>query len=122
MTNATDVSALSFEQALKELEGIVARLEQGSVPLEESISIYELGDALRKHCDGLLKAAEAKVEKIRVAGDGSAAGTSAGAASAAGGLMVASLSFTNGRRETRLGFFDCDGSTAGRRPLSVSSL
>ncbi|MCM5552635.1 exodeoxyribonuclease VII small subunit [Pleomorphomonas sp. NRK KF1] len=74
MTNATDVSALSFEQALKELEGIVARLEQGSVPLEESISIYERGDALRKHCDGLLKAAEAKVEKIRVAGDGSAAG------------------------------------------------
>lgn len=75
MTNATDVSALSFEQALKELEGIVARLEQGSVPLEESISIYERGDALRKHCDGLLKAAEAKVEKIRIASDGSAAGS-----------------------------------------------
>ncbi|MBS1166985.1 MAG: xseB [Proteobacteria bacterium] len=74
MTTAPDVSALSFEQALKELEGIVARLEQGSVPLEESISIYERGDALRKHCDGLLKAAEAKVEKIRIAGDGSAAG------------------------------------------------
>ena len=46
MTQATDVAALSFEQALKELEGIVARLEQGSVPLEESISIYERGDAL----------------------------------------------------------------------------
>ena len=75
MTNANDVGAMSFEQALKELEGIVARLEQGSVPLEESISIYERGDALRKHCDGLLKAAEAKVEKIRVAGDGSAAAT-----------------------------------------------
>lgn len=75
MTNATDVSALSFEQALKELEGIVARLEQGSVPLEESISIYERGDALRKHCDGLLKAAEAKVEKIRIASYGSAAGS-----------------------------------------------
>ena len=74
MTNAIDVSTLSFEQALKELEGIVARLEQGSVPLEESISIYERGDALRKHCDGLLKAAEAKVEKIRIAGDGAAAG------------------------------------------------
>ena len=74
MTNAIDVSTLSFEQALKELEGIVARLEQGSVPLEESISIYERGDALRKHCDGLLKAAEAEVEKIRIDGDGSAAG------------------------------------------------
>ncbi len=70
-TNA-DVKALSFEQALKELEGIVGRLEQGSVPLEESIAIYERGDALRRHCDGLLKAAEAKVEKIRVATDGKA--------------------------------------------------
>ena len=74
MTNAIDVSTLSFEQALKELEGIVARLEQGSVPLEESISIYERGDALRKHCDGLLKAAEAKVEKIRLSAEGVAAG------------------------------------------------
>jgi exodeoxyribonuclease VII small subunit len=72
-TNA-DVKALSFEQALKELEGIVGRLEQGSVPLEESIAIYERGDALRRHCDGLLKAAEAKVEKIRVATDGKADG------------------------------------------------
>lgn len=72
-TNA-DVKALSFEQALKELEGIVGRLEQGSVPLEESIAIYERGDALRRHCDGLLNAAEAKVEKIRVATDGKADG------------------------------------------------
>ena len=72
-TNA-DVKALSFEQALKELEGIVGRLEQGSVPLEESIAISERGDALRRHCDGLLKAAEAKVEKIRVATDGKADG------------------------------------------------
>lgn len=71
----TDVSALTFEQALKELEGIVARLEQGSVPLEESIAIYERGDALRGHCDRLLKAAEARVEKIRLAADGTAAGT-----------------------------------------------
>ena len=76
MTNApTDVSGLSFEQALKELEGIVARLEQGSVPLEESISIYERGDALRAHCDKLLKAAEAKVEKIRLTANGSPEGT-----------------------------------------------
>ena len=72
---AADVTDLSFEQALKELEGIVARLEQGSVPLEESIAIYERGDALRSHCDRLLKAAEAKVEKILLGGDGSAQGT-----------------------------------------------
>ena len=68
MTAQPDVSGLSFEQALKELEGIVTRLEQGSVPLEESIAIYERGDALRAHCDKLLKAAEARVEKIRLEG------------------------------------------------------
>lgn len=72
---APPVTTLTFEQALRELEGIVQRLEQGQVPLEESISIYERGDALRNHCDMLLKAAEAKVEKIRVGGDGRAAGT-----------------------------------------------
>lgn len=75
MSATADVSALSFEQALKELEGIVTRLEQGSVPLEESIAIYERGDALRAHCDKLLKAAEAKVEKIRLSADGKPNGT-----------------------------------------------
>lgn len=75
MADAADLSALSFEQALKELEGIVSRLEQGSVPLEESIAIYERGDALRAHCDRLLRAAEARVEKIRLSADGKPAGT-----------------------------------------------
>ena len=74
-TAAAEIAKLSFEQALKELEQIVSRLEQGSVPLEESIAIYERGDALRVHCDGLLKVAEAKVEKIRLAAGGSPAGT-----------------------------------------------
>lgn len=74
MADQADVKGLSFEQALKELEGIVGRLEQGSVPLEESIAIYERGDALRKHCDELLKVAEAKVEKIRVSAEGKADG------------------------------------------------
>jgi exodeoxyribonuclease VII small subunit len=72
---ATDVAGLSFEEALKELEGIVGRLEQGQVPLEESIAIYERGDALRAHCDRLLRAAEAKVEKIRLSADGQPKGT-----------------------------------------------
>lgn len=73
---ATDaaVADLSFEQAMKELEGIVNRLERGDVPLEESIGLYEKGDALRRHCDKLLKAAEAKVEKIQLAQSGAAAG------------------------------------------------
>jgi exodeoxyribonuclease VII small subunit len=75
MTQPIDVTALTFEQALKELEGIVARLEQGQVPLEESITIYERGDALRAHCDKLLRAAEAKVEKVRLAANGKPAGT-----------------------------------------------
>lgn len=68
-----DIKALSFEDALAELEKIVERLESGNVRLEESIEIYTRGDALRRHCDGLLKAAEAKVEKI-VVRNGEAAG------------------------------------------------
>lgn len=78
MTDAktqTDVSALSFEEALKQLETIVRELEQGNVPLERSIEMYERGAVLRKHCDDLLKAAEAKVEKIQLAQDGSPGGT-----------------------------------------------
>ena len=59
-----DIKDLSFEKALKELEGIVGRLERGDVELEESIVIYERGEALREHCDRLLRQAEAKVEKL----------------------------------------------------------
>ena len=70
-----DVKKLSFEDALKELEGIVGRLERGDVALEESIAIYERGTALRSHCDGLLKQAEAKVEKLTLDGDGKPVGT-----------------------------------------------
>ncbi|WP_051242868.1 exodeoxyribonuclease VII small subunit [Stappia stellulata] len=69
------IEALSFEAALKELEEIVGRLERGDVPLEESIKLYSRGDALRRQCDRLLKSAEAKVEKIQLAEDGSASGT-----------------------------------------------
>ncbi|MCF6320967.1 MAG: exodeoxyribonuclease VII small subunit [Rhizobiaceae bacterium] len=66
---------LNFEQALAELEKIVGSLEQGNVPLEQSIEIYGRGEALKKHCQTLLKAAEDKVEKIRLNADGSAGGT-----------------------------------------------
>ncbi len=59
-----DINALSFEQALAELEGIVRRLEAGQVELEESIRIYERGEALKKRCNDLLKQAEARIEKI----------------------------------------------------------
>ena len=64
------VGELSFEKALEELEKIVARLERGEVPLAESIAIYERGEELKKHCERLLGEAEARVEKIRVGGDG----------------------------------------------------
>jgi exodeoxyribonuclease VII small subunit len=62
--DAVEVSALSFEAALKELEGIVARLEQGQVDLEDSIQLYERGQALKAHCESKLKAAEGRLEKI----------------------------------------------------------
>ena len=70
-----DVAAMSFEQAIGELESIVGRLEGGRVPLEESIRIYERGDALRARCETLLKNAEGKVEKITLARDGTPTGT-----------------------------------------------
>jgi exodeoxyribonuclease VII small subunit len=68
-----DVGTLSFEVALKELEQIVTQLERGDVPLEESIAIYERGEALKKRCEALLAQAEERVEKIR-AQEGKAVG------------------------------------------------
>ena len=59
----------------KELETIVARLEKGDVELEDSIAIYERGEALREHCDRLLKQAEAKVEKLTLNSQGVPEGT-----------------------------------------------
>ena len=74
-TEQSDVKSMSFEQALKELETIVDRLEKGDVELEASIVIYERGEALRSHCDGLLRKAEARVEKISLSQNGEAVGT-----------------------------------------------
>lgn len=73
--NASQVKDLTFEQALEQLEQIVASLEQGNVPLDKSIDYYERGEALRNHCQTLLKAAEDKVEKIKVGADGKPSGT-----------------------------------------------
>jgi exodeoxyribonuclease VII small subunit len=72
---ATPVADLPFEKALAELESIVQRLEQGKVDLEESIAIYERGEALKSHCERLLKEAEGRVERIRLGGNGKPAGT-----------------------------------------------
>jgi exodeoxyribonuclease VII small subunit len=73
--NFSDVATLSFEKAMAELETIVQKLEGGNVPLEDSIKIYERGEALKKRCDALLAEAEARVEKITRDAKGKAAGT-----------------------------------------------
>ncbi len=70
-----DVSELTFEKALAELETIVTRLERGDVPLEESVAIYERGEALKKRCDSLLNQADERVRKISADRDGNAVGT-----------------------------------------------
>jgi len=70
-----DIQAMTFEKALEALEKIVDDLERGDVPLDQSIRIYERGEALKAHCDRLLKAAEDKVEKIRLSREGKPIGT-----------------------------------------------
>jgi exodeoxyribonuclease VII small subunit len=69
------VSALSFEMASAELEQIVQRLERGDVPLEESVAIYERGEALKRRCEELLRQAEARVDKITTDASGQPTGT-----------------------------------------------
>jgi exodeoxyribonuclease VII small subunit len=59
-----DIAQMPFEDALTELEQIVDRLEKGAVSLDDSIKLYERGEALKTHCDELLKNAEMRIEKI----------------------------------------------------------
>jgi exodeoxyribonuclease VII small subunit len=68
------IDEMSFEEAMIALEQVVSALEKGEVPLEQSITLYERGAALRAHCAGKLRDAEEKVELIRVA-EGRAVGT-----------------------------------------------
>jgi exodeoxyribonuclease VII small subunit len=70
-----DVAAMSFEAAMAALEEIVEKLESGEAPLEESITLYERGAALKAHCEKRLRDAELRVEKIVQGADGRAAGT-----------------------------------------------
>jgi exodeoxyribonuclease VII small subunit len=70
-----DVKRLPFERAIEELETIVKRLEEGKVPLEESVTIYERGEALKRRCEELLRQAEARVEKITLDAAGRPSGT-----------------------------------------------
>jgi exodeoxyribonuclease VII small subunit len=70
-----DIAAMSFEDALKELEQIVEKLEKGTVGLEESIAIYARGEGLKTRCNELLKNAEQRIEKITLGADGRPVGT-----------------------------------------------
>ena len=70
-----EIGQLSFERAIEELETIVKRLEDGKVPLEESVTIYERCEALKRRCEELLHAAEARVEKITLDAGGKPTGT-----------------------------------------------
>ena len=65
-----DIATMPFEAALAELEGIVDRLEKGAVSLDDSIRLYERGEALKARCDELLKNAEMRIEKITLSADG----------------------------------------------------
>lgn len=74
-TNDNDVAKMPFERAIEELESIVRRLEEGKVPLEESVAIYERGEALKARCEELLRQAEARVEKITLGSNGKPTGS-----------------------------------------------
>lgn len=70
-----DIAAMTFEDALRALEDVVRKLESGEVPLDDSITLYERGEALRKHCQARLDAASARIERIVAGADGKATGT-----------------------------------------------
>ena len=65
------IAALGFEEALAELERIVRQLEDGRAKLDDAIAAYERGTALKRHCENKLREAQAKIDRITVAADGS---------------------------------------------------
>jgi exodeoxyribonuclease VII small subunit len=73
MVDKNDIAALSFEDALASLEAIVRGLESGQQKLEDAITAYERGAALKKHCEAKLAEAEARVQAIVARADGTLA-------------------------------------------------
>jgi exodeoxyribonuclease VII small subunit len=69
-TLPTDIAAMSFEDALAELEGIVRRLEGGQVKLDDAIQSYERGAQLKRHCEKKLNEAQQRVDRIVIGSDG----------------------------------------------------
>ncbi len=68
------IEEMSFEEAMAELEQVVAKLESGQAPLDQSIDLYERGAKLKERCEGRLKDAELRVNKIIAGKDGEAKG------------------------------------------------
>jgi len=74
-SNGSEVERLSFEEALAALEQVVRRLESGDEPLEQSIALYERGEALRLHCQARLDAAQMRIRQIVTDSEGRAVAT-----------------------------------------------
>ena len=70
-----EISTMSFEKAMAELDDVVSKLEQGDVPLEDLVKFSERGAQLKAHCEAKLKSAQEKIEKITIGPDGAATGT-----------------------------------------------
>lgn len=66
-----DIAKLSFEDALKELEALKIKMESGNIALDNALTLFERGNALKAHCEGILANAKMKVEKIIDNKDGS---------------------------------------------------
>lgn len=82
MSKAADgkpVEDMSFEEAMAELEAVVSQLEGGQAPLDQSITLYERGEALRRRCEDRLKKAEMRVQKIIQGAEGPDSGKAKGA-------------------------------------------
>jgi exodeoxyribonuclease VII small subunit len=69
------VEEMTFEEALRELEAVVGKLERGDVALEDSIALYERGAALKARCERKLAEAEEKVARITLNAEGQPTGT-----------------------------------------------
>ena len=64
-TSPKPIAELSFEEAMKKLEEIVRTFESGGLSLQQSVSAYEEGIQLRKHCDTLLKQAKLRMDEVQ---------------------------------------------------------
>ena len=67
---APEIAKLSFEEAMAELDRIVRQIEEGRGELDQAITAYERGVALKRHCEAKLKEAEARIEKITINAEG----------------------------------------------------